>query len=284
MTAVVTRRRDDAVNALDPADRALLSLLVTRGLDDVRIAQLTGVAVEAVRARRERILAAVAAQLGIPPGQVPAALGAEDEPHRLTPPPPPSPRPPLSVRTPGRPPSRALSPDGPELRDRWRWVTAVSLLGLIALGLVVLVFAGGASRHRTPRIQPTRAPHLARSGSARVAHPPVPARRRTELRPLQGGLRRASGTLTLGARHGILTLDVRVSFLPTLHHGDYAAFLYDSVLRSRPLGVVRAHGVTRLRLPAGAARYREIDISDQPRGAVNPSGESRLRGPNPARG
>jgi hypothetical protein len=281
LSAAVTHRRADALNALDPADWALLSLSVIRGLDDARIAQLTGVTVEAVRARRERIVAAVAAQLEILPDAVPAALQAEAEPHRLAPPPTPTPPPPPALGTDGPGPSPAVPLDRPRRRSRRPWVIAVSLLALIALGVVILVTDGGSSRHRASQIPRARAP---RTTPTRV-HPPVPApRRRDSLRPLPGGPRRASGTLTLSRRHGKLTLDVRVSFLPTLHRGHYAAFLYDSILRSRPLGAVKPHGLTRLRLPADAARFREIDISDQPRGVVNPSGESRLRGSNPARG
>jgi hypothetical protein len=161
-----------------------------------------------------------------------------------------------------------------------------SLLGLVTLGLVILVIlvtAVGPARHRAPRIQPSRAPQATTTHVAPVAHPPVPAQRSEPLRPLPGGSGRASGTLTLRRRHGTLTLDVKVRFLPILHHGHYAAYLYDSILHSRPLGAVRHQGVTRLRLPADAIRYREIDISYQPRGVVNPSGESRLRGTNPAR-
>jgi hypothetical protein len=75
---------------------------------------------------------------------------------------------------------------------------------------------------------------------------------------------------------------VRVSSLPRLHHGHYEAWLYDSLLDSRALGGVRPDGDTRLRLPADAADYRQIDISYQPAHTVNPSGESRLRGLNPA--
>jgi hypothetical protein len=289
MSVVLTPQRDDAVAALDPADRALLSLSVTRGLDDARIAQLTGVAGETVRARRERILATLATQLGILPDDVPAALRAGDDPHGRPSPPAPPPRPvPPTLTAQARPsPLPIASPDPPRPHARRRRLAIVaSLLGLVTVGLVILVILvthGATARPRALLIRPTHAPQATPTRVAPKAHTSVPAQRSEPLRPLPGGPRRASGMLTLSRRHGTLTLDVRVSSLPILHHGHYAVYLYDSILRSRPLGVVRHHGVTPLRLPADAARYREIDISDQPRGMVNPSGESRLRGPNPAR-
>jgi hypothetical protein len=73
-----------------------------------------------------------------------------------------------------------------------------------------------------------------------------------------------------------------VSNLPPASGGHYEIWLFNSLTVSMPLGRLRA-GVDHLSLPLprGAARYRWIDISFQPVGAVFHSGESVLRAANP---
>ena len=74
MASVATRRLIDAAAKLDPADRALLNLWVNRGLDDERLTGLTGMSPEALHGRREKIVARLAANLGLPETEVRGAL------------------------------------------------------------------------------------------------------------------------------------------------------------------------------------------------------------------
>jgi hypothetical protein len=82
-------------------------------------------------------------------------------------------------------------------------------------------------------------------------------------------------------RHLRLRLTVRG--LPRRRRGHYEAWLYTTVLESRALGRVRSGRTETYRLPSGAGRFRFIDVSFQPPGEVNHSGESRLRTANPVR-
>src|SRR5665213_4245292 len=74
MTRFATRRLIDAAAKLDPADRALLNLWVNRGLDDERLTELTGMSIDALHARREKIVAQLAAELGLPDEDIRGAL------------------------------------------------------------------------------------------------------------------------------------------------------------------------------------------------------------------
>src|SRR5450755_3150834 len=74
MSSVATRRLIDAAATLDPADRALLNLWVNRGLDDERLTELTGMSIEALGTRREKIVARLAAELGLPEPDIRGAL------------------------------------------------------------------------------------------------------------------------------------------------------------------------------------------------------------------
>jgi hypothetical protein len=74
MSSIATRRLIDAAATLDPADRALLNLWVNRGLSDDRLTALTGMSRETLRARRERIVDRLSAQLGLPASDVRAGL------------------------------------------------------------------------------------------------------------------------------------------------------------------------------------------------------------------
>jgi hypothetical protein len=80
MSRRATRELIEAAAALEPADRALVNLWIHRGLDDDRLAALTGMSAVALQARRERILAGLGEQLGQSPDEVLAALrGADDD-------------------------------------------------------------------------------------------------------------------------------------------------------------------------------------------------------------
>ena len=74
MAGLATRRLIDAAAKLDPADRALLNLWVNRGLEDERLTALTGMSIDALQARRKKIVAELAAELGLPDEDVHGAL------------------------------------------------------------------------------------------------------------------------------------------------------------------------------------------------------------------
>jgi hypothetical protein len=278
---MAARRITNAAARLQAADRALLELSVTRGLDDTRIAQLTGMPAGSVSSRRRQILETLAAELDLAPEDVVAALRADETPIA-----------PTSVAA-----LPSATPAAPEVgvatgHRRRPWIIAALLAGAVAVLLVLVLTANGTPRHRLGRppqravpVRPRRAVTV-RPRRAIPVRPPraIPVRPRVavELRPLPGGLDHASGMLRMTRIREHLTLTLRLR-LPQLHHGHYEAFLYTSILDSQALGRVRPDGVTRLRLPADAPGYRQIDVSDQPRGMSNPSGESRLRGRNPAR-
>lgn len=128
-----------------------------------------------------------------------------------------------------------------------------------------------------PAALPT-SPNPAPAPPTRTAGGPV-----TILGGLPGGLAHAQGSVRLVGPTRHLRLSLTVSGLPIPQDGHYEVWLYNSVVNSQPLGRLRAarhHGS--YPLPPHAGRYRWIDISFQPLGAVYHSGESELRATNPA--
>jgi hypothetical protein len=303
MASLATHRLIDAAAHLNAADRALLNLWVNRGLDDERLTALTGMSIDALQARREKIVTQLAAALGLPDVDVRDALEgispdeealaatapdgvAEEGPkHNGTaavveaetqpaapdePPPPPEEEP---AETPGR-------------RRRWLWVGIAAAVLIVAA--VIAVIAGGGSSPPARRAAattpstPTTAKQTPTVAAPTPAHPtggPVPV----PFAGLPGGLLHASGSVKLSGTVKHLKLNLTVRKLPTAHHGHYEVWLYNSVIDSQPLGRLR-NGRPRLtaRLPANARHYRWIDVSFQPVGVVNHSGESELRASNPA--
>jgi hypothetical protein len=181
-------------------------------------------------------------------------------------------------------------------RDRRRvWLT-LGLLAVVCLGVVIAALASGGTpaAHGTTRVAsaPTTVastpPVTAAAGPSPTPAPPTrtaggPV---TPLVGLPGGLAHAHGTIQLTGPMKNLGLRLRlsVSGLPTPHGGHYEVWLFNSVLDSESLGRLRAGaGRVTYPMPANARRYGWIDISWQPGGAVNHSGESELRATNPAR-
>jgi hypothetical protein len=83
-----------------------------------------------------------------------------------------------------------------------------------------------------------------------------------------------------GGRHPVLS--VTVSGLPRASHGHYEVWFYNSLVYSEPLVRVDAPADSvSFAVPANADRFRSIDVSFQPAGAVFDSGDSVLRAPNP---
>jgi hypothetical protein len=99
---------------------------------------------------------------------------------------------------------------------------------------------------------------------------------------LPGGPAHATGAVAVTGTRPSLKLNLSVSGLPAPANGHYEIWLYDSIIYARGLGRLPA-GVSHVvvTLPANASRFRWIDISFQPTGAVFHSGESLLRAANP---
>ncbi len=332
MPGLATRRLIDAAAALAPADRALLNLWVHRGLDDERLARLTGMSAASVAARRAGIVGRLSRELGLPEADVVGALGALEpesgpepeaaaavaEPQLATatpdtlPPdtlPPaaatPETLPPATAQPTEPPPTEPTTADAPRRRPGvWAVLAAAIAIAVVVVVLVIALRSGGSSTRAavtsapaattpaatsaaaatTPAATSTPAATTspATSSTAAAPTPSTPSTRPDPFGSLPGGLTRATGTVRLIGSGRTLRLRLTVSNLPGIHGGHYEAWLYDSVLDSRPLGRLRAgHAATYL-LPAGARHYRSIDVSFQPRGVVNHSGESRLRAANPA--
>jgi hypothetical protein len=317
MAGLATRRLIDAAAKLDPADRALLNLWVNRGLDDERLTALTGMSIDALQARREKIVAELAAELGLPDEDVRGALEQISPDDEARSPPGPngaaamasSPNgtttvpgagepssapdgPPSAAETPQpaaapNPPNPPEPPDAPAEapgRRRWLWLGIAALVVIVAA--VVAIVAGGGSSSPAPRRAgatagtPTTATQT--PTVATPAHPtgdPVPV----PFAGLPGGLMHASGSVKLSGKLKNLKLNLRVRGLPAAHAGHYEVWLYNSVIDSQPLARLRnGHHRVTARLPRNVRHYRWIDISFQPLGAVNHSGESELRASNPA--
>jgi hypothetical protein len=249
---------------------------ITAGLNGVGAAQGSGT--EVVNG------AALPVMAGLLLGPAAARAGA------LTPPPapadpltpPPAPADPLTP-----PPAPAASRRG--LRRPVLWL--VVGLFVLAVGVLVAALASGGGPTRHPAITAVSTPSTAPAVNPTSPSPtPAPPTRTAGgpvttagLGGLPGGLAHARGVVQLVGPMKHLRLRVTVRGLPAPVRGHYEVWLFNSVLNSRALGRLRA-GVRRAtyRLPAGARRYRWIDVSFQPLGVVNHSGESELRAINPA--
>lgn len=329
MSSLATHRLIDAAAQLDAADRALLNLWVNRGLDDERLTTLTGMSIDALQARREKIVTQLSAALGLPDVDVRAALeGISPEEEALTAtapngvtdaalslngaaavveaeappaeaeaptseaeaPPAEADAPPAEAETPPAASDGSLPPpDDPGEapgRRRWLWVGIAAAVLIVAV--VIALVAGGGSSPTAPHraastasasTTATQTPTVATPAPAHPTGGPVPV----PFAGLPGGLMYASGSVKLSGPVKHLKLNLTVRGLPAAHHGHDEVWLYNSVLDSQPLGRLRnGHHRLAARLPANARHYRWIDISFQPVGVVNHSGESELRASNPA--
>jgi hypothetical protein len=306
MAGLATRRLIDAAANLDPADRALLNLWVNRGLDDERLTELTGMPIDALHVRRDNIVAQLAAELGLPDEDVRGALeqiSPDDE--AVSPPAPngvtdaaPSPNGAMTVTEPdASPPDAEAPPPAPDLPPsppegpaeaprsrRWLWLGLLALV-VIAAAVIAIIAGGGRSspaprpRASTPSTATTATQTPAVPTPAHPTANPVPA----PLAGLPGGLAHASGSVKLSGKLKNLKLNLKVRGLPAAHAGHYEVWLYNTVIDSQPLGRLRnGHDRLTVHLPANVRHYRWIDISFQPVGVVNHSGESELRASNPA--
>ncbi|MGI8506513.1 MAG: hypothetical protein ACR2MK_06845 [Solirubrobacteraceae bacterium] len=191
------------------------------------------------------------------------------------------------------PPPR--EPEPPPPRRRRVWMPVGVVLALLVILLIVAVASGGGSRRRAvthaasaPATVPAAAPAAAAPSTATSSSsssPTVSARPTQALGALPDGLAHARGSIMLIGGRAHPALELSVTGLPKPRRGHYEVWLYNSILDSRPLARLRP-GLRRLHLalPQGAHHYRWIDISLQPVGYVNHSGESVLRAANPAAG
>jgi hypothetical protein len=321
MSRLATRRLIDASAVLDASDRALLNLWAHRGLDDHALARMTGMTEEAIGARRDRLVQRLSEELGLPPATVREALveisdpgqdfadatgeSGEQEgaspPTAITPasangavPEPVKPDSELAKTSPPPPLANSLRPtvrdpigstDPP--RRRRGLPIALGLLAIVAIVVLVAVLSSGSAspgRVTHPRIPVAAKPTVpaasptSPSPSPTVSRPPI-----APLASLPGGVGHASGTILLLGTRKHLRLRLSIRHLPAAQVGHYEVWLYNSVLDSVALGRLRT-GLKHLtlRLPRDAHHYRWIDISFQPAGYINHSGESILRAANPA--
>lgn len=309
MASLATRRLIEASATLEPADRALLNLWVNRGLADERLTGLTGLSPEALGARRRRIVAGLASELGLPETDVRDALTAITPGREaLTAPSATNGHAPVIEPDPQAEPepeaeAEAQAEAGPQpvpqpqpqpeaeagaapRRHAARWLSLAVLV--VAAVVVVLLATGGSSsprraarRQPTTSAAPTTSPAPTTPAPRAAPHGPTPE----PLLGLPGGLAHTTGSVRLAGPVKHLRLELRVTGLPAPHRGHYEVWLYDSVLNSQPLARLREgrHALT-IHLPRSARRYRWIDISFQPLGTVYHSGESVLRAANPAHG
>lgn len=182
---------------------------------------------------------------------------------------------------------------------RGLWV-ALGLLGAVVAAVVLLValspgpkrVSRSAARPSTP-IPATPTPTAPVPTTPAPPVTPAPARRAPRVRrpsgaglvSLPGGLSNARGSIRVLGKGATLRLELSVTGIPSVRGGHYEIWLYNSIVYSEPVGRLLS-GATRrtFRLPRNAHRYRWIDISFQPTGFVNHSGESVLRAANPAAG
>jgi hypothetical protein len=166
-------------------------------------------------------------------------------------------------------------------------------LGLLALALVLVVavviaiVAGGGRSSPAPRPAASTPKAATTATQTPTATTPAVPTTATPVPPplaaLPGGLTHASGSIKLSGKVKHLRLSLTVRGLPAAHAGHYEVWLYNSVIDSQPLGRLRnGHHRLTVGLPANVRHYRWIDISFQPVGAINHSGESELRASNPA--
>jgi hypothetical protein len=296
-----TRRLIDASATLDSADRALLNIWLNRGLDDAAMARMTGLSEETIAERRDRVVAHLSDELGLPPEHVRSALteiavvpddpsDADADADADPDPAPPAVAHPAAtiptdapVATPAAAEAGAAPPPGHRRRGAW---SVLAVGGLIVAVVLVIVLESSGSSNRRPAAAHSRTRPSAQTvppTSTTTTAPGAPSGQSGAQRlvALPGGVQRAGGTVILDRGPG-LRLNLTVSSLPPAGHGHYEIFLYDTLVSSQPLGRL-GNGVTQMSvpLPGDARRYPFIDISFQPPGAVFDSGDSILRAANP---
>lgn len=234
---VASERLIAAAAALDPGDRALLSLMLNHGLDDHKIARVSNSSVDAVVARRELMTERLSAILGLPPAEVGRVL------RELS----------------GTGGSHAHSTGDGRTVIRWVPWGAALIVALAIAGVVVLivVLSGGGPTPAHKAATPTARAALVSlpggpkgvTGSLRISGAPRDARLslRVEGLPPSGG--------------GHYEVWLYNSVIDSRPLGALAA----------PAGDLS------VALPADYRRFRWLDVSMQRGGAVSHSGVSIVR-------
>ena len=189
-----------------------------------------------------------------------------------------------AAEAPARPPSSPPSPlarGESEPAPKRRRVLWAALGALIIVAVFVLAFGSSSTKHSKATVSaptPTSSVPASTSPTPTVGHSS-----RQALAPLPGGLAHTSGSVVTVGQGANLRLKLSFTGLPAVHGGHYELWLYNSIIDSQPLASLRAGSDhLTIKLPPGAHGYRWIDISFQPLGDVNHSGESVLRAANPA--
>jgi len=256
MSKVAAKRLIDASSTLEPAERALLNLWINRGLDDDALARMTHASSSAIAARRSELVQSLSRVVGLPPNEIHASLddlaaaarihgkaSAAQRDHAPAP----------AVTT-------ATAPSTRRSRRRRRRSAIVAIAAAIVAVLVILV----ALWHPAP------AGHGAASSSSAPAGADAAA-----LAPLPGGPSGVKGAVTV---IGQARLEVVVRGLPARTDGHYELWLYNSILDAVPIASLNAPASSSaVALPANRRSYRWLDLSFQPAGVPNHSGESVLR-------
>ena len=288
MLAVPADRLPAALGDLDPGNRALLDLSLRRGVSDSEIGELLRKEPADVARGRDAVLELLADALDVDghdrrervrlavtalPDDAWNSRGAA----AVAPPPPveePPRRPPRPI--PDRDPQRAAA--ARELDDRIHFEPEparsrrgrlVAVLGLLAiLGvLLALILSGGDDKDSNESgPQPT---------PSQNQPSPAPKGDTAKLAPVGGG--RGEGTVEVTDEGATITL----RGLPDPAPGSYQVWLYDSIVKSKALGVIPGgKGKIEVQLPPDAGKYKYLDVSKEPDDAnPNHSGASVMRAP-----
>jgi anti-sigma-K factor RskA len=244
-----------ALRELDPGSRALLDLSLRRGVRDEELAELLKTDTGEVERRRAEAIETVAAEVGrSDPGELPTVRSELAE------------LPPDSWNGGGTARSAPVEAETSRLSPRRMLIAALPIAAIAAI-VAGLVAAG--AYHGGDEASPRKAPVAPKA--------PAPSGQRVALAPV--GATAARGTARLAGRGRRTRLKLSLSGLaPDARH---EAWLYDSIADAVPVGAFRGPSArVRARLPAGAGRYRYLDVSLEPSdGNPSHSGQSVLRIP-----
>jgi hypothetical protein len=291
MLAVPADRLPAAIGDLDPGNRALLDLSLRRGVSDAEIGQLLRKEPGEVARGRDAVLELLADALDVPghdrrdrvrsavaalpddAWQPPAAAAPAAPPLPIQPEEPPEPPAPPSDRDRERAvAARVLDEEHrfePEPPKRSRRAGLLALLGLLAVVIaLILVLSSGGDEDEPEGGSGNGSPPAQNGG-------PAPGGSKQELATVGGG--KGSGTLAVTDDGATIT----IRGLPDPKGGVYGVWLYDSVVRAKPLGTLPdGSGQLEVALPPDAGDYRFLDVSLEPGdGNPNHSGDSVLRAP-----
>ena len=247
----------DALDRLDPADRALLDLSLRRGMRTEEIADVLGAEPESVEASRDEALRRIASDVGMSGDD-----DLDEVRNRL------AQLPPSDWLGNGSAAGAGGEAEAEAEAPRRRGSLRPLLLGLVLTAAVVVAIAVATSDSGDDG-----AP--SQSGSSNVQTPPPANGGPAAARLSAVGASGASGTARVS--DGRLTL--RASGLQT--GGSYEVWLYNSILDARSLGTAKGAAFSvSADLPGSWRRFRFVDVSrERADGNLSHSGESVLRVP-----